>query len=252
MNRRDMTAAARLLRYAVTVSLRPTSGSEYRALLDRYRTDVEFAEGVVAIADGWGLDVRAATPLGLIVTGDGDSPFRITLDNSGLPLRASPAAAKLQDRLLFGLVLVAVAAYAYPAGESLTETTTPTVRPAELNRFITRKADALRELAKAERVDEIDAQLGEAARMWLELPEILPVERGSGLRKECQRRYVNDVLNWLVEAGRARREAAMSDERGQAYTLNDRFRIGLAETADTLAYGILATDTADDSVREGA
>lgn len=247
MNRLEMTAAARLLRYAVTVSLRPTAGSDYRALLDRYRTDVEFAEAVVAVAEGLGLDVRAATPLGLIVTGDGDSPFRITLDNSGLPLRASPAAARLQDRLVSGLVLVAVAAYAYPTGESLTETTTPTVRPAELNRFITRKAEALRGLAGAERVDEIDSQLGEAARMWLELPEILPAERG-GLRKECQRRYVNDILNWLVDAGRARRESAMSDERGQAYTLNDRFRIGIAETADTLAFEILARDPE----REGA
>ncbi len=238
MSRLDTTAAARLLRYAVTPSARPTSGSDYRTLLDRYRADAEFAEGVVAIAEGLGLYVHAASPLGLIATGDSDGPFRVTLDNSGLPLRASPAASRLQDRLLFGLVLVAVAAYAYPTGEALIETTTPTVRAADLNRFLTRKAEALAALARTEGVDEMDAQLGDAARRWLDLPEVLPAERG-GYKRDCQRRYITDLLTWLVNAGRARREPSVADDRGQAYTLNDRFRIGIAETADTLAYRIL-------------
>jgi hypothetical protein len=239
MNRADATAAARLLRYAVATSVRPTAGTDYRALLDRYRTDAEFADGVIAIAEGLSLYVHAASPLGLVVTGDSDGPFRVTLDNSGLPLRASPAASRLQDRLLFGLVLVAVAAYAYPTGESLVETTTPTVRDGDLNRFLTRKAEALATRATAEGVDEADAQLGDAARRWLDLPEVLPAERG-GYKRDCQRRYITDLLSWLVAAGRARREPSVSDERGQAYTLNDRFRIGIAETAETLAYRILS------------
>jgi hypothetical protein len=248
LNCLDMTAAARLLRYAVTVTARPTPGGDYRALLDRYRTDTDFAEAVIAIAEGLGLYVHAVGPLGLIVTGDSDGPFRVTLDNSGLPLRNSPATTRLQDRLLFGLVLVALAAYAYPTGEALIDTTTPVVRPAELNRFLTRKAQAVAALSTAEGIDEIDGQLGEAARRWLDLPEVLPAERGSGLRRDCQRRYVTDLLSWLATAGRARREAAVSDERGQAYTLNDRFRIGIAETAETLAYRILAdTDDRDGS-----
>jgi hypothetical protein len=176
----------------------------------------------------------------LIVTGDSDGPFRVTLDNSGLPLRASPAATRLQDRLLFGLVLVAVAAYAYPTGETLTETTTPTVRAADLNRFLTRRAKAVATLTDDENAEETDVQLAQAASRWLDLPEVLPAERGSGYKKDCQRRYITDLLNWLVNAGRARREPSMTDDRGQAYTLNDRFRIGLAETAETLAYRVLA------------
>lgn len=239
MNRADTTAAARLLQYAATPSARPTPDSDYRALLDRYRTDAEFAEGVVAVADGLGLHVHAASPLGLIVTGDRDGPFRVTLDNCGLPLRTSPAGARLQDRLLFGLVLVGVAAYAYPNGEALTETTTPTVRAADLNRFLTRNAEALTGLAEADGIGETDAQLGDAARRWLKLPEVLPSERG-GYRRDCQRRYVTDLLGWLVKVGRARREPSLADERGDAFRLNDRFRVGIAETAETLAYSVLA------------
>lgn len=52
MNRSDVAAAARLLRYAVITTNRPTPGSDYRALLDRYRTDTDFAEGVLAVAEG--------------------------------------------------------------------------------------------------------------------------------------------------------------------------------------------------------
>jgi hypothetical protein len=237
-------SAARLLRYAATTSVRPTAGSDYRALLDRYRTDTEFAEAVIAVAEGFGLFVHAAIPLGLVVTGDSDGPFRVTLDNCGLPIRSGPA--RLQDRLLFGLVLVGIAAFAYPTGEALTETTTPTVRAADLNRFLTRHATDLTALADAERVDSVDAQLGDAARRWLELPEVLPAERG-GNRRDCQRRYVTDMLTWLVDAGRARRETATSDERGDAYTLNDRFRIGIAETAETLAFVILARNDRDEA-----
>ena len=239
MNRADTTAAARLLQYAATPSARPTPDTDYRALLDRYRTDAEFAEGVVAVADGLGLYVHAASPLGLIVTGDRDGPFRVTLDNCGLPLRSSPAGTRLQDRLLSGLVLVGVAAYAYPNGEALTETTTPTVRAADLNRFLTRNAENLTALAEADGVGERDAQLGDAARRWRRLPEVLPAERG-GNRRDCQRRYITDLLGWLVSVGRARREPSLADERGDVYRLNDRFRIGIAETAETLAFGMLA------------
>jgi hypothetical protein len=239
MNRADTTAAARLLQYAATPSMRPTPDSDYRALLDRYRTDAEFAEGVVAVADGLGLYVHAPSPLGLIVTGDRDGPFRVTLDNCGLPLRSSPAGARLQDRLLFGLVLVGVAAYAYPNGEALTETTSPTVRAADLNRFLTRNVETLKALAEADGISVIDAQLGDAAHRWLKLPEVLPSERG-GNKRDCQRRYITDLLGWLVNVGRARRESSLADERGDAYRLNDRFRIGIAETAETLAYSMLA------------
>lgn len=113
------------------------------------------------------------------------------------------------------------------------------MRAADLNRFLTRKAESLAALTSAEGIDEPDTQLGEAARRWLQLPEVLPSERG-GNRRDCQRRYITDVLSWLVDVGRARRERSLADERGDAYTLNDRFRIGIAETAETLAFSILA------------
>jgi hypothetical protein len=243
MNLADITGAAFLLRCALGPKERPTADSQYRALLDRYRTDTEFAEIVSRIADGLGLDLRLPSQLGLLIAGHADGPFAVTLDNCGLPIRTGQK--RLQDRRCFGLALVALAAYAYPNGESLIDPTNPTVRAAELERFLDRQVAAIEELGNNS-VDELDGQLGAAARDWLDLPSIAPAERG-GLKRDCRRDYVQRTLEFLVAQGRARREPTLDDERGKAYALNDRFRVGMAEMIESVVFETLA-----DAVREEA
>jgi len=247
VNSTDAAKAARLVHYALQPRLRPTADSEYRTLLDRYLTDAEFEELVTQIAEGLGLYLRPPTHLGLVAAGDAEGPFAVTLDNCGLPIRTGEK--RLQDRRCFGLVLTALASYAYPNGEALVEPSSPAVRPAELERFVTTKAQAVADAVKAaedqDEADELDVQLGAAAQFWLEdLPEVLPAERGGGYRRDCRRWYVQTVLSFLVDTGRARREAALSDERGEAYALNDRFRVGISEVAETLTSTIYATSAA--------
>ncbi|MGV9677310.1 hypothetical protein ACWDSJ_18690 [Nocardia sp. NPDC003482] len=217
------------MRFAFGPKDRPTPGSPYRALLDRYRTDIGFAEIVRRIADGLGIDIHAATQLGLLISGRPEGPFAVTLDNCGLPIRSGEG--RLQDRRCFGLILVALAAFAYPNGEALADTDNRTVRRAEFERFLERRLTLLAD--RDESTDEAEQQLGEAATVWLDLPEVLPAQRG-GLRRDCRRWYVNQTLTFLVENGRARREPELDDESGQAYVLNDRFRMGLAEMSGAL------------------
>jgi hypothetical protein len=236
MNLTDITSAARLLRYALGPKERPTADSQYRVLLDRYRTDTEFAEIVSRVADGLGLELRIPTQLGLLIAGWADGPFAVTLDNCGLPIRTGVK--RLQDRRCFGLVLIALAAYAYPNGESLIDSTNPTVRGGELERFLNHHVGAVAENADGAD-DEMDGQLGAAARYWLDLPEVLPAERG-GLRRDCRRDYVQKTLEFLVVQGRARREPTLDDEQGRAYALNDRFRVGMAEVIESVAFETLA------------
>lgn len=229
MNSSDISDAARLLRFAFLPKERPTPGGPYRVLLDRYRTDIGFAEIVSRIADGFGVEVHAATQLGLLVSGRTEGPFAVTLDNCGLPVRSGEG--RLQDRRCFGLVVVALAAYAYPNGEALSDTVNPTVRRAEFERFLDRRIGAL--AGRSDSTDEVEQQLSEAAVTWLDLPEVLPGQRG-GLRRDCRRWYVNHTLTFLVDHGRARREPSLDDESGEAYVLNDRFRMGLAEMSGAL------------------
>jgi hypothetical protein len=234
----DVAKAARLVSYALNPKTRPVPDSDYRALLARYQTDDGFRELVETVAENLALHVRAATPLGLVVAGDLDGPFAVNLDNCGLPIRPERDNRRL-DRLCFALLLVALAAFAYPHGENLVDTSTPTVRPEELERFVTAHARAARSNADGVS-DEIEISLSDAITEWLDLPEVLPHARG-GYRQGCRRYYVTKLLSFLVDNGRARREPALSDASGDAFVLNDRFRIGLAETAETLlAQGFVA------------
>lgn len=227
----DVAKAARLVSHALNPKSRPGPDSEYRTLMARYQTDDGFRDLVETVAESMTLHVRAATPLGLVVAGDLDGPFAVNLDNCGLPIRPERTGRRL-DRLCFALVLVALAAFAYPHGENLIDTSTPTVRPEELERFITAHARAAQ--ANAAGIDEdLELALSDAITEWLDLPEVLPHARG-GYRQGCRRYYVTRLLSFLVDTGRARREPALSDASGDAFVLNDRFRVGLAETAETL------------------
>jgi hypothetical protein len=239
----NVTAAARLIRYALSPKERPSGDGQYRILLDRYRTNTEFAEIVSRVADGLGIEIRLPTQLGLLIAGYPEGPFAVTLDNCGLPIRAQH---KLQDRRCFGLVLVALVAYAYPNGEALVDTTNPTVRPVELERFLTRHITTVAE-ASEDSDDEVDRQLGAAAQVWLDLPEVLPSERG-GYRRDCRRDYVLRTLDFLVAQGRARRETSLDDDRGNVYALNDRFRVGVSEVTESVVFDILASAARDDGV----
>ena len=242
MNRSDVSDAAVLVRHALTAT-RPRDGSPYRALLDRYRTDTDFAETVRVVAEGLGLYVGALSPLGLLLTGDSDGPFKVSVDNCGLRLR-STSAGKLTDRRCFGLVLVAVAAYAYPNGEALVEATNRPVRAVEIERFLDRRIEAVVAASDSGALqDDLDVQLSEAARVWRDLPQIHHSDKGR-LVRECHRSYVEDTLEFLVEAGRAQKQPALADERGEVFVLNDRFRLGLADTAEGAVFALLAAEVA--------
>jgi len=239
MNHSDLSSAARLLRHALTPKDRPTPASQYRELLDRYQTDVNFAEIVERIAEGLGLDVHQTSQLGLLISGHIDSPFGVTLDNCGLPVRKS-GDLRLQDRRCFGLVLLAIITYAYPNGEVLIDAANRTLRPVDIERFLEQRIKRL--LGLDEDLGEPEGQLSEAAQIWNDLPQLLVTDTGR-VARDCHRWYINATLAFLVEKGRARREPALDDETGEAYVLNDRFRIGLADVAESLIAEMSAAPT---------
>lgn len=230
MNHGDISSAARLLRHALNPKERPTPASHYRELLDRYQTDVNFAEIVDRIAEGLGIDIHQISQLGLLISGRVDSPFGVNIDNCGLPVRKS-GEQRLQDRRCFGLVLLAIITYAYPSGEALIDPSNRPIRATDIERFLEHRIRRL--LTLDVEADEPEAQLCDAARAWDDLPQLLTTEHGR-VSRGCQRWYVNATLTFLVDQGRARREPALDDESGEAFVLNDRFRIGLAEVSEGL------------------
>jgi hypothetical protein len=236
----DAYQAGRLLALALDHTARPGGREpDYERLLNRWRTDTAFNELVGSVAAGLGLYVLGAGAQGLVVSGDYDGPFAVDLD----AVAAVRASSKATDRLLAGLVLIATAAYAYPAGGDLTETSTAVVRPRELAAFITRAAEQVATLRDSE--DDMDRGAAMAAQAWLELPPVLPGQRG-GLRRECQLWQTRNLLEWLAKQGRARTVAAIADNE-PAYQLTDRFRLGVVEVVDRVAFSILAGTSHEDA-----
>ncbi|MGV9821173.1 hypothetical protein [Nocardia xishanensis] len=238
MSRSDISAAARLLRYALSPGERPTPNSDYRELLDRYQSDLGFTDITDNIAEGLGLDVYQVSQLGLLVAGRVESPFGVTLDNCGLPIRKS-GEQRLQDRRCFGLVLLAIITYAYPDGQALIDADNHTLRAVDLERFIEQRLDNLIATNGNDELGEAEGQLAAAARTWRNLSAMLTTPTGR-IGRDCHRWYVATTLAFLVDQGRARRETAL-DDGGEAYVLNDRFRIGLSEVAESLITALTGT-----------
>lgn len=221
----DANAVGALLRYALGRD-RPVDGSEYRTLVDRYRTDPGFAQTVGSFAAGLGLTPLGVTVGGLVLCADPDGPFAPSLATIGRSNGVS-------DRLYLGLVLVAIAAYAYPDPDMLDATATPTVEVTEVERFLTTHAAAV---AGIDGGYATDVQASLAAQAWAELPERAhtPTDR---LKKGCRRKYVEDMIACLVEAGLARPVPSLGRN---VYQLTDAFRLGVRDIAASAAHSALA------------
>lgn len=234
-SRADVVAATRLVRRALDRE-RPKVGGDYETLLARYRTDTGFADTVTAVCEGLSLYPLGVGPAGLIVHGDMDGPFRVTLDNSGLR-----NARDAEHRHIYALVLAGIAAYGYRDTGALIDTAAPVIRPLDLEKFLARAVDrvaGVRDGHDPADADEWEGLLGEAGHQWKERSAYHETPQGRP-KVGCHRWYTTTVLEWLVDQDMAVRQAVLSDERGMAYQLTDRFRLGLGDVVETGAFAAL-------------
>lgn len=110
--------AGRLLHWGLQVKARPVAEEEYQTLLDRYLDHAEFRHQVQQFAQGLGLIILDADVHGLILSPSGESVFSLP----GSEFHATSSLA--DDRLLDGLVQVAIAATVFPAAADLADVVT--------------------------------------------------------------------------------------------------------------------------------
>lgn len=106
--------AGRLIQWALQPRAHPVTKAEYQQLLDRYRDHVPFREYVQAICTGLGIEISAVGPMGMVLTPADESIFAMT----STAYRRSGSA---EDRLIDGLILVAIIATMYPRAQDLEE-----------------------------------------------------------------------------------------------------------------------------------
>ncbi|MFY1633582.1 hypothetical protein ACN27F_09910 [Solwaraspora sp. WMMB335] len=230
LTQNDHTDIGTLIAYALQPTRRPGRSHEYRRVLGRYRTESDFRIAADAVLHGLHARVLSDGDFGLVLGVSPESPFAYRVGDM-------PHAGTRIGRLMAGLVLVGVAAYAYPTPADLEEERIRRMADVEFEQWMRAMCERLQEHdAAGEPVP--DDGLDEAWRAYHEMPSTLVGDKGrsSGrLSPKCTLYWVRNVLGWLVEQGMAR-----ADSTGGTWMLTERFRVQVKDMAGEPAYTFLA------------
>jgi hypothetical protein len=143
----DAVQAGRLIHWGLQVKERPALHAEYKELLDRYQDRTDFRSLTNQIAEGLGLTVLDWGDHGLVLGPSPDSVFALR----GASFRSNRQDA--DDRLLDGLVQVAIATAVFPTPRELEEEATvarPPVTVEEVDEVLRRLCQQFAEGAQRE------------------------------------------------------------------------------------------------------
>lgn len=224
----DYIDVGALIGFAVQPNKR-LSDPNYRRTLARYRSEVSFREAVDGILEGMSMLVLSVGDFGLILGVRSESPFAF---RPGDMSRSQEP----QHRLLNGLVLAGLAAYAFPSAEELEEDRVRQVSAAELEQWL---RVTCRKLQGKEIAGEVipEEGLDHAWRIFDELQTDSRSNRTAGrLSPNSTLYWVHNVLSWLAENGMARPDSLSGEGHWQ---LTERFRVQVRHMGAGAAYEYL-------------
>lgn len=220
----DAGAAAQLVGYGLQPRLRPAAAAGYADLVARHQSDVAFRDLVEHIADGLGLVVLDADVVsGVVLAAAPGSPFELRLADYRTNLSAD-------DRLLHGLIHVAIAAYAFPTATSLSDDEVRHASVVDVERFLRAACERL-----AERHGDGNGERPDGAQAWqLYLRRQSARETADGrVGVSTTTGMVRYAFERLVAGGMATRTGAA--DHG-TYRLLGRYRTGVRELGATSAH----------------
>lgn len=213
----EVRAAAELIAFGLQRRSRPVEGGDYRALLDRYRSELRFRDVVDTMAEGLGMEVLGTPRSGLVLAPEPGGPFATRL--------ADFRTMDQNERLVFGLVLIGIAAYAYPQDLDFDDPETKLVDLLKVDEFLRSAIDTLRAQEGGEGTAEERARV--AAEVYADMPQLITTQTGRRGRG-CTLKAIEDALGWLVDQGAAREATSLGAD---VYQLTDRFRLLVADSA---------------------
>lgn len=231
MIREDARCANELLACALDTGLRPGTRDRYRVLLDRYRLDAQFSELFEALLEPLGLRVLAADPVhGLVLDAAEGSPFAPTLDGfrSSLLKRSSTT----EERLIYGLILAAVAAWCYAHPGALDEVRLRHVRASEVERKLRELCERLQDTscARPDGAETLDSVWSlYAARKGIK------VGTKGEISRDCTLGMIRHTLIWLTEQHFLLKDTVDND----LFRATDRFRYHVRAAASHTAYRLI-------------
>lgn len=246
----DHTDIGALVAWALRPGQRPGRNPEYQRILGRYRTELDFKSAANAVLHGLGAQVLSDGDFGLILGIDPESPFAFRVSDM-------PSVSKPDHKLLVGLILTGLVAFAYPSAQELEDDRVRYVSARDFDAWLRDLCEGLRSHDAAGEIIPEDG-LSAAWRVYLDMPSVHYGEAGRSLGRltsKCTRFWIQTVLGWLTGQGMARGDSSAAD----AWTLTERFRVHAREVALERAYSFIAdierqssapsepyTDTEDD------
>jgi hypothetical protein len=204
----------------------PTEGSDYARVFERYRTEVPFMELVDSFVTGLGLAVVGSPPSGIVLAGQPGSPFAFRLSDLNLTTT---------EQQLFGLVLLGIAALAYPTDTHLDATSAQIVSVERVERFMRTAITPLKSLETFE--GSVEAWTVSAAKVYESRPAFIPTQKEKRAAKGCTQRTIEDVFGWLVSQKMARLGGRALGS--SVFLLTDRFRLMVGEVAGPASFEML-------------
>lgn len=224
----EVRAAAELVAFGLRRRSRPVEGSEYRALLDRYRSELRFRDVVDTMAEGLGLEVLGTPRSGIVLAPEPSGPFATRLGD----LRAMDA----EEKLVFGLILLGIAAYAYPQDVDFDDPETKLVDVVKIDEFLRSAIETLRAQEGEGSGGGHDTERARAAaEAYADLPQLITTQTGRRARG-CTLRAIEDVLGWLSDQGAAKEAPTLGPD---VHHLTDRFRLLVGDSAGGAALDAL-------------
>lgn len=248
----DGFLAGRLLQFGLRPKAIPFNEPEYKELVDRFIDQPQFRSMVREIADGLGLIVLDVNNRGL---------FLGTLTESAFALKPSSFRAgrvSSDDRLLDGLIQIAIAATIYPRQQDLDERTIeakPPITCQEVDEVL-RKLCIEYKQRQTEDPDAVttDAQRGlqEAWRVYESRPAVRTTNQG-GLAMNSTQGLIRRHLQELADHGCF---VAIGQDAEEKFRPTLRYQILVKELASTELYrhmqSLLETGTSVNSEYAGA
>lgn len=226
----DYTDLGILLSFALQPTKRPSS-DDYKRTLTRYRTEVEFRDAMNGVLDGLSSKALADSDFGLFLGVERESPFAFRMSDM-------PSSQKPEQRLLWGLVLLGTAAYAYPNVADLEEERVRYVNETDFESWLRSRCEQMR---SREGAGEIVPEEGmtQAWRIYADMPTVFKADRGrftNRLSPKSTMYWVHQALSWLADQGMARPDRSAG---AGTWALTERFRVMVTEMASERAYTYL-------------
>jgi hypothetical protein len=200
LRRDDVYRAVRLVGWGLRSGARPAQEPEYADLVDRYRDLSDFRESVRAAADALDLEVLDVSSHGIVLGPRPESVFSLK------PADFLPGAMTADDRLLAGLIQVAVAAHLYPRSIDLEETPDLERRPLTVAAVDETLRELCARLAERSRTDPDPAaneELSGLYEAWRVYQARVSVKETADDRRPrtTTRRMIERVLDRLCDFG---------------------------------------------------